>query len=104
MNSNFNEVPLNIITKQFWLNEKEYIVCIDRNSVRIQIFYITEAIATFTIGFSYRQIHCIHSFKYIEVLHIKRKILPLKIERCVLRIFVPPTRKESPRTKIMDSP
>jgi len=53
----------------------------DGNSVKLLIFYITEAITTSTIGFFYRYTHCTHLFKYTEKLHINknRKIKPFKI-------------------------
>ena len=65
--------------------------------MKILVFYITEAITTSTIIFSYRQKHYIDLFKYIELLHIsrKRKIVPSKLLNIkFLAVFATP--KEFP--------
>ena len=59
--------------------KRSIIVCMDGNSVRLLILYMTEAITASTIVFSYRLMHYIHLFKYIQVLHIHGKKLPFKI-------------------------
>ena len=45
---------LKYFTREFCLDEKEYYCFMDRHSARLLISYITEAITTSTIGFSYQ--------------------------------------------------
>ena len=82
MDINFGEKSLLVLLlKNFGWMKRSIIVCMDGNSVRLLIFYITEAITTSTIKF-FLSIKTLHTmFKCIEMLHInrKRKVLSFKI-------------------------
>ena len=81
MNGNFGKSFLLILLlKNFGWMKRSIIVSMDGNSVRLLIFYITEAITISTIGFSYSLFYFLFYFHSLYITYISLNTLKYFIQ------------------------